>query len=142
MPENADYDLTTIKIDPQALGTDGTKLADLAKEIGESVIRINDIAAGLKLGWVAPSAEEAHEFGDRWTRVMTQMFGQEGGELGVLPAICGGILSAAVGFSQLEIELWQAFTDFSNELAVPSGGNTGPTDHLGPEYPITEDFPN
>ncbi|MEV5151376.1 hypothetical protein AB0K81_05390 [Streptomyces werraensis] len=142
MPGNADYDISTIKIEPQALGTEGTKLAELAIAIGESIVRINNIAAGLKLGWVAASAEEAQEFGDRWARVMAQMFGEKDGQIGVLPAIAGGISGAAVAFSHLENELWWAFTDFSNELAVPSGGNAGPTDHLGPEFPITQDFPN
>ncbi|WP_399936788.1 hypothetical protein ACGH52_00930 [Streptomyces sp. BBFR25] len=142
MPESANYDAVTIKIDPPALGTEGTTLASLAGEIGESIMRVNNIAAGLRLGWVAPSATEAQEFGDRWTRVMTEMFGQEGGRLGVLPAIAGGILGAAVGFSHLENELWWAFTNFSNEMAVPTGDGGGPSDHLGPEFPFTQDFPN
>jgi hypothetical protein len=143
MPDSADYDVSSIKIDPQVLGAEGKDLVALATEIGESIKRINDTAAALKLGWVAPSADEAHAFSERWVRVMKQMFGEEDGPIGVLPALAGGILGTAVGFSHLEVELEKAFIDFSNELAVPSGdGNAGPTDHTGPDFPITQDFPN
>ncbi|WP_438306684.1 hypothetical protein ACSHXN_44570 (plasmid) [Streptomyces sp. HUAS TT11] len=143
MPDSVDYDISSIKIDPQALGTEGEKkLIPLANEIGEAVERINNTAAALKLGWVAPSAEEAHAFGERWTRVMKQMFGEKDGPIGVLPALAGGILGTAIGFSHLELELEKVFGDFSNELAVPSGGDTGPSDHTGPDFPITQDFPN
>lgn len=142
MAESADYDISSIKIDPQALGTEGGKLVSLANEIGDAIVRINNTAAALKLGWVAPSADEAHEFGERWTRVMRQMFGEKDGPLGVLPAIAGGVLGTAVGFSHLELELESAFVNFSNELSVPSGGDGGPKDHVGPEFPIQQDFPN
>ncbi|MGY5029899.1 hypothetical protein ACWC9U_02725 [Streptomyces sp. 900116325] len=142
MPESVDYDISSIKIDPQALGAEGGSLMSFANEIGEAIVRINNTAAALKLGWVAPSADEAHEFGERWTRVMRQMFGEKDGQIGVLPALAGGILGTAVGFSHLELELESAFVNFSNELAVPSGGDTGPSDHTGPGFPITQDFPN
>ncbi len=35
MPEGANYDAVTIKIDPPALGTEGTTLASLAGEIDQ-----------------------------------------------------------------------------------------------------------
>lgn len=142
MPEGADYDISSIQIDPHELGTEGDNLVALAGAIGESIVRINQTAAALKLGWVAPSAEQAHEFSERWTRVMRQMFGDQVGEIGVLPALAGGILGTAIGFSHVELELESAFIHMSNELAVPSGGGTGPTDHTGPEFPITQDFPD
>ncbi|MFF4243530.1 WXG100 family type VII secretion target [Streptomyces sp. NPDC001822] len=143
MPENADYDISSLKIDPGPLGTEGERMLALAQEMGESITLINNTVADLVLGWVSPSAEEAHEFGNRWTRVMTQMFGQKDGAIGVLPAISGGVRGTAVGFSHVELELERAFVNFSNELAVPSGdGGNGPSDHSGSEFPITQDFPN
>ncbi|MET9108260.1 hypothetical protein [Streptomyces zhihengii] len=141
MPESVDYDAALIQIDPETLGADGKRLYDLAREMVESVVRINDTAAALKLGWVAPSADEAHEFGERWTRVMQQMFGEEGSP-GVLPAIAGGVLAAAVGFSRGELALEAAWQNFSNELSAPSGAPSGPADRMGPEFPITQDFPH
>ncbi|WP_327111239.1 hypothetical protein OG206_01270 [Streptomyces sp. NBC_01341] len=143
MPDNADYDVSTLKVDPGPLGAEGERMLTLANEMGEAIIRINNTVADLTLGWVAPSAEEAHLFGERWIRVMTQMFGQKDGPTGVLPAMAGGVTGTAVGFSHVELELEAAFDNFSNELAVPSGdGGTGPVDHTGSEFPITQDFPN
>ncbi|MFJ3756471.1 WXG100 family type VII secretion target [Streptomyces sp. NPDC090080] len=139
MSEYGDYDIGGIKIDPSALGEDGKKLLALANELGDSVVRINNTVSDLKLAWVAESANEAQEFQDRWNRVMSQMFGDNG----VLVAMVGGIMSVAIGFSHLEIELESAFLKFADGLSSSSsGGDPKPVDHTGPEFPITQDFPN
>ncbi|MFF7580967.1 WXG100 family type VII secretion target [Streptomyces sp. NPDC008061] len=139
MPEYGDYDIGVIKIDPSALGSDGEKLVSLANEMAESVIRINNAVGSLRLGWVSESANEAQEFQDRWNRVMAQMFGENG----VLMAMVGGIMQVAAGFSHLEIELESAFLKFSEGLSSSSGGDSGqPKDHMGPEFPFTQDYPN
>ncbi|MER5596015.1 hypothetical protein [Streptomyces sp. NPDC002265] len=139
MPEYGDYDIGVLSMDPQALDGVGDKLIALAGEMADSIIRINDTVSGLSLGWVAESADEAQAFGDRWNRVMAQMFGDDG----VLTALAGGIKAAAIGSSQAEVAREAAFRSFSEALASTSGGGGGgPQDHTGPEFPITQDFPN
>ncbi|MFE7751941.1 hypothetical protein [Streptomyces sp. NPDC057428] len=156
MPANADYDVSSIKIEPQALGSDSDKLIALANNVGDSVKRISDTVADLRVGWVSKSADEAQAFNDRWKHVMKQMFGEKDGETGVLPAMAGGILGTGVAFSHLELDLESAFRKFADALVHPQetgfdysfGGVTGkiiwpfPTDQTGPEHPITQDFPN
>ncbi|WP_431949791.1 hypothetical protein [Actinacidiphila sp. bgisy167] len=152
MADSADYDASTIKIDPAPLGEEGRSLVSLAKEMADSISRINNTVASLKLGWVSPSADEAQDFANRWTNVMTNMFGEKDGAPGALPALAGGVMGTAVGFSHVEHTLWQAFNDF--QLGMASGGGGGgdgmdgsndanfPRDHTGPDYPITTDYPN
>ncbi|MGW1045347.1 WXG100 family type VII secretion target [Streptomyces sp. NPDC002547] len=143
MPESVDYDVSSIRIDPQALGEAGRNLISLANEMGSSIKRIYDTIADLKLAWVAESADEAQAFSERWSRVMVNMFGEEDGATGALPALAGGILATAIGFSQADELLEQAFISLSNELAVPSGdGSQTPTDHVGSEFPVNQDYPN
>ncbi|WP_055588237.1 WXG100 family type VII secretion target [Peterkaempfera griseoplana] len=155
MPGSADYDVSTIKIDPEPLGAEGKSLVQLAQEMGDAILRINNTAAGLKLGWVSPSADEAQDFANRWTKVMTDMFGEKDGATGALPALAGGVMGTAVGFSHVEHQLWQAFNDFQLGMAGGGvgvgGGDDGlsgsgddgyPKDHTGPDYPITTDYPN
>ncbi|MEU4657748.1 hypothetical protein AB0G32_28085 [Streptomyces sp. NPDC023723] len=142
MPEQADYDTQIIQIDPETLGADARNLLELAEEMLHSVVRINETAVSLRLGWVAASADEAHAFGERWTRVMLQMFGDDG-HPGVLPAMAGGALGAAAGFSQGELELEHMWQEFSGGMSAPAEGSpTPPSDRLGAEYPITQDFPD
>ncbi|MGI5255461.1 hypothetical protein [Actinacidiphila glaucinigra] len=139
MPEYGDYDISVLSMDPQALDGVGDKLIALAGEMAESIIRINDTVTGLSLGWVAESSAEAQAFGARWNRVMAQMFGDDG----VLTALAGGIKAAAIGSSQAEVARETAFRQFSEALASTSGGGgAAPVDHTGPEFPITQDFPN
>ncbi|WP_329295691.1 WXG100 family type VII secretion target [Streptomyces sp. NBC_01455] len=139
MSEYGDYDIGVIKIDPAALGGEGKKLVSLVNEMGDSVVRINNTVAALQLGWVAQSADEAQEFQARWNRVMQQMFGDDG----VLVAMIGGLMKVAVGFSHLEIALEDAFHQFAQGLASSGGGGSEmPKDHTGPEFPITQDYPN
>ncbi|MDH3039149.1 WXG100 family type VII secretion target [Streptomyces sp. TRM75561] len=139
--ENVDYDNRLIRIDPESLGAEGDRLFSLAKEMSDTIKRINALIFHLRLGWVAATTEEVRAFFDRWDKVMTQMFGNNGDPIGVLPAMSGGVTGTAVGFSQLEIELFWMFRNFSNELAVPSGGDgSGPADRIGPEIPITQDY--
>lgn len=139
--EQVDYDASLIRVDPESLDREGEQLLLLAKDMSETIRRINALIFELRLGWIAASSEEVRAFFDRWDSVMTQMFGNDGDPIGVLPAISGGVKGTAVGFSQLEVELFWMFRNFSNELAVPSGGDgSGPSDHIGPEFPITQDY--
>jgi len=139
--ENVDYDSGLIRIDPESLAMEGDRLLSLAKEMSDTIRRINALIFHLRLGWVAATTEEVRAFFERWDKVMTQMFGNDGDPIGVLPALSGGVTGTAVGFSQLEIELFWMFTNFSNELAVPSAGDgSGPSDRIGPEIPITQDY--
>ncbi|SEG18836.1 hypothetical protein SAMN05216223_103556 [Actinacidiphila yanglinensis] len=142
MSGNADYDVSTIRIDPHALGTGSAKLVSLANDVADAIKRVGDAVADLKLGWVSKSADEARAFNDRWNRVMKQMFGEKDGEIGILPAMAGGILATAVAYSNLEIELQSAFLKFSGGLADTGGDGSQPSDHTGPDYPITQDYPN
>ncbi|MEV6994320.1 WXG100 family type VII secretion target [Streptomyces sp. NPDC093228] len=139
--DTGDYDISTIKIDPSGLDAQGKKIVQLAREVAESIDRINRTLESLKLGWVSESADEAQEFSDRWIRVMREMFGENGGQIGVLAAMAGGISTAAIGFSHLETGLESSFTEFINKLAS-SGGDGGLTDHTGPAFPISQDYPN
>lgn len=142
MPGDADYDVSSIKIEPQALGSDSDRLITLAGDVGDSIKRINDTVGGLKLGWVAKSADEAQAFNDRWNAVMKQLFGEKDGQIGVLTAMAGGILGTGVAYSHLELELESAFLKFSSGLADTSGDGGTPSDHTGPDFPITQDYPN
>ncbi|WUH90755.1 hypothetical protein OG900_12050 [Streptomyces sp. NBC_00433] len=141
MPDTADYDISSLKIDPQALSTEGHTLLSLAQQMGESIVHVNNIVSGLKLGWAGSTSDEAHAFSDRWIGVMTDVFGDEDGAGGMLPALVAGILGTAVGFSQVEQELETGWNNFSLSLGA-SGDGSGPTDHVGPDFPITQDFPN
>ncbi|MGW2836605.1 WXG100 family type VII secretion target [Streptomyces sp. NPDC001493] len=142
MPDNADYDISPIRIDPQALASDSDRLLALAGQVGDSIKRISDTAADLKLGWVSKSADEAQAFNDRWNSVMKQMFGEKDGDTGVLPAMAGGILGTGIAYSHLEKELESAFLKFSSGLADTSSDGGQPSDHTGPDFPITQDYPN
>ncbi|MFC5204629.1 hypothetical protein [Streptomyces kaempferi] len=137
MSEYGDYDISVLKIDPHELSSEGDVLLSLANEMADSATRIFDAFAGLRLGWVSESADEAQAFEAHTDQVMKQMFGENG----VLAAIVGGVKGVSIGFSNLEIALEKAFLEFSTGLAAPGSGS-GPTDQMGTDFPINQDFPN
>lgn len=142
MAVKADYDVSTLRVNPQDLSAASDKLVDLAGQVADEIEGINDAVTNLMLSWVGDSAKEADEFNDAWKNVMIQLFGQKDGATGVLPAMAGGLLGTAVAFSHTEVELEAAFLKFSSGLADTSGGGDAPADHTGPDFPISQDYPN
>jgi hypothetical protein len=77
MPGPADYDNTDMSIKPLVLFADGRLSIPLdADAIAGYVSQVGDLWSGLKIGWVGSSAQEAHDFNDRWEKSMIAMFGR------------------------------------------------------------------
>ncbi|SEG91994.1 hypothetical protein SAMN05216223_1252 [Actinacidiphila yanglinensis] len=142
MPVNADYDVSTLRVRPQDLSTASDRLVSLAEQMADEIEGINDAVSSLVLSWVGNSAGEAQEFNNSWKNVMLQLFGKKDGPTGVLPAMAGGLLGTAVAYSHTEVELASAFQKFSSGLADTGGAGDTPSDHTGPDYPLSQDYPN
>jgi hypothetical protein len=127
MPITVDYDhVGDFYVYPAEIKNDGNTLESLAKTVAQSLTNISNTLNDLKLGWAGKTAEEAQEFGDRWLRVATELFGTDDHpEYGVLNVIVNGVLDVGDMFAQIEGGIMGYFDDFKKSLdASGSGGSS------------------
>ncbi|MCD0484788.1 WXG100 family type VII secretion target [Streptacidiphilus sp. ASG 303] len=128
----ADYDASSLKVDPDMLDTASKSLAKYAKDIAHEIRAIHDISTSLRLSWSGTSSQEAAHFNDRWDSVMRSLFGSPGAEDdkkfdakdGVLNVLAGGTNAVAVGFSNVDLAVADVFVEMALALASSSHGST------------------
>lgn len=117
------YDEASLYVDPQGLVGQSEAMLGLARNVSDSLGRINETFRGLELGWAGRTSEEAQDFADRWEAVMRQLFGtRESPETGVLPVIASGLRMVGANFAVSEQALADFFRQFGEGM---EGGGDG-----------------
>jgi hypothetical protein len=94
--------------------------------ISDSLDVIVKTLSHLNLGWSGKTAQEAKDFGDRWTMVAKDVFGsKDHPEKGKLNLVLDGVYTVASLFATGEQGLKDFFTEMTTALAS-GGSNSGP----------------
>ncbi|MDH2393567.1 hypothetical protein QCN29_33355 [Streptomyces sp. HNM0663] len=132
MPELADYDVSSLYIDPTGLSDSSQRLLAHAKEVADAIGAINTTLSGLALGWAGRTQLEVDTMNNQWTSTMHGLFGTEDSpESGVLNVMAAGVMAVAAGNAQSEVALTEMFQKFL--LGVDSPGDGGGTPGSAPE---------
>jgi len=148
MAQKADYDTSSIYVEPDELRSIADRLDSAASDVADAVGRINDQTSGLALGWSGKTQQEAEDFSNQWTRVMKGLFGtEEHPEDGVLNVLVGGLRGAGAGYAKTEHALADMFREFKKHLNSGDGGSGGKAPEKAPDdildtnqTAITEDW--
>lgn len=138
MDKPANYNTSSIKVDPDTLWTQGfTTLPDQSKAVVGTLTSISDTWNALKLSWFGDSAETAKGWNDNYIKILDRMFGAPGVEFknlpageGILPKIANAAASAASNFGNAEDAVVKTFQPFIDAKPGPPGSGrdytTGP----------------
>ncbi|MFB9835735.1 hypothetical protein [Actinoallomurus acaciae] len=120
----ADYDsVQTFIVSPRDILVHARNIEAYSQSIADSLGTIVDTLQGLNLGWAGKTAEEANDFGDRWTAVAKELFGtHDHPEKGALNIVLDGVYIVASLFAGAEQGLKDFFTNMTTALADTSGG--------------------
>ncbi|MFI5798080.1 WXG100 family type VII secretion target [Streptomyces sp. NPDC051677] len=136
MPDLADYDLSSLYIDPTGLSDSAKNLLAHAKEVADGITAINNTLKGLALGWAGRTQEEVDKMNNQWTSTMRGLFGTEDApESGVLNVMAAGVMAVAAGNAQTEVALAEMFQNFLKGLSSSGGDLPGssPQDQTNPD---------
>jgi uncharacterized protein YukE len=138
---NGSYDSASISIsvDPGVILTAANTVEALGDGIADSVSRINDTLAALKLSWQSKSSTESTSFTDRWTTVMNEVFGSEADPAaGTLNRFMSAVQAASGNYALCEGGVSTMFSQIATSLNGTGSGTAPPTDVTLP--PILETF--
>jgi uncharacterized protein YukE len=126
-PIPANYDASSLSIDPGTLGSIAQTIQNLVTDISNDLSDINKTLTGLNLSWVGTAANAAGDFNTRWTNAVQELFGTQGDpSSGALNTLVGGISSAAQNYSANEDAIVAMFNAFAGGFSTPpSNSNTG-----------------
>ncbi|MDN3357277.1 hypothetical protein [Actinomadura sp. DC4] len=128
MPDSlADYDsVQTFIVSPRDILVHARNIESDSQVIADSLGVIVDALQSLNLGWAGKTAQEANDFGDRWTAVAKELFGTDDHpEDGALNIVLDGVYIVASLFAGAEQGLKDFFTDMTTALAGDGGGDSG-----------------
>jgi Proteins of 100 residues with WXG len=150
-PTHTDYDHAgETWASPAGLHSTGQQINDLAKDISDSVDRIQNTLQSLVLNdWQGATQQEADDFNNRWLAVMGELFGsKDKPNDGVLNAMADGIFKVTDNYNKAETGLVNVWSQFAGKL--PSEGqkaDSTPSDRIPPDEmdtnatAITADYP-
>jgi hypothetical protein len=122
----ADYDnVQTFIVSPNDIVAQAKKIESDSQAIVDSLNVIVHTLQSLTLGWAGKTAQEAKDFGDRWTAVAEELFGTDDHpENGALNIVLAGVGIVASLFAGAEQGLKDFFVNMTMALAAP--GDSGP----------------
>src|SRR3954447_8452951 len=122
----ADYDnVLTFIVSPNDIVAQAKKIESDSQAIVDSLNVIVHTLQSLNLGWAGKTAQEAKDFGDRWTAVAEELFGTDDHpENGALNIVLAGVGIVASLFAGAEQGLKDFFVNMTMALAAP--GDSGP----------------
>ncbi|CAG6394667.1 hypothetical protein NMG29_40140 [Streptomyces cocklensis] len=109
----ANWNSSTVTVDPWVLKSASDNSAVAVKSIGDVMVAVTDRLNELRLSWTGDSQEQADKFNRDWNAIVTQLFGtKEHPENGLLNRFCTGLGTAAVGYSRGERAVSDSFAKF------------------------------
>jgi hypothetical protein len=128
----ADYDsVQAFIVSPSDILAHARNIEADSQSISDSLGTIVDTLQSLNLGWAGKTAEEANDFGDRWTAVAQELFGTDANpEKGALNIVLDGVYIVASLFAGAEQGLKDFFNNMTTALAGDGGGDSGHPDGI------------
>lgn len=112
-PIPANYDASSLNIDPGGLNSEAQSVIALVQDISNYLNSINTALSNLTLSWAGSSAQAASNFNDEWTNAVQALFGTQGDpNSGALAILVNGLSSAAQNYSQNEQNIASMFNKF------------------------------
>jgi hypothetical protein len=118
----ADYDsVQTFIVSPNDIVARAANIESDSQSIVDSLTAIVHALESLNLGWAGKTAQEAKDFGNRWTAVAKELFGTDDHpEDGALNIVVEGVYIVASLFAGAEQALKDFFTAMTAALADKS----------------------
>ncbi len=131
-----------IDVDPDTLCHYATvDIVSNARQIGDHISAVVQIWNSLKLSWAGHTADEAHDFFNRWNADITKLFGTEDDPArGVINKITTGVEIASTNYGEAEDYVTSMFTKFTENIDNPPHADPNPNRDLD-DPPITENTP-
>jgi uncharacterized protein YukE len=154
----ANYDSSSISVDPWVLHSSASAIHDAVFGINDDMTAITNKLNELRLSWVGDSSERSQKFQHDWNDIWQRLYGtKEHPEHGILNRFASGLAAAAVGYSRGERAVSDSFarleaalegmnvkswnlprgTDIEDELSkhpVPKPTTPDYTKHAPPEH--------
>jgi hypothetical protein len=120
----ADYDSVQVfTVAPNDIVVHARIVEGHATSIAGSLSNIVTTLQDLNLGWAGKTAEEANDFGNRWTAVGKELFGtHDHPEDGALNIVVDGMYIVAALFAGAEQGLKDFFNHMLTAVMAPGGG--------------------
>jgi hypothetical protein len=113
MPLPANWNSSTVTVDPWVLHAASVNTSAAVKSIGDVMTAVTARLNELRLSWTGDSQEQAEKFNNDWNALVKRLFGtQEHPEVGILNRFCSGLEAAAVGYSRGERAVSDSFAMF------------------------------
>ncbi|MEU9407507.1 WXG100 family type VII secretion target [Streptomyces sp. NPDC048281] len=113
----ANYNTSSIAVDPWSLKSTADEVKTAVKGIGDDLEAIGDRMSDLRLSWAGDSADVMDDLNNRWNDNATNLFGtKDGTKPGILNTLSGGLTGDALNYSQTESKIQQMFDAFYNGL--------------------------
>jgi hypothetical protein len=113
MPLPANWNSSTVTVDPWVLHSASVNSSAAVKGIGDVMTAVTNRLNELRLSWTGDSQAQAEKFNSDWNAIVKQLFGtQEHPEQGLLNLFCSGLATAAVGYSRGERAVSDSFAKF------------------------------
>lgn len=128
MPDSpADYDSTqTFFVWPSDILVHAENIRLDSQSIADCLGTIVNTLQGLNLGWAGTTAQEAKDFGDRWTAVAEELFGtKDNPQSGALNIVLDGVYTVGALFAGAEAGLRDFFNNMTAAIEGGGGGDTG-----------------
>jgi uncharacterized protein YukE len=114
------WDTANITVDPLLMKTSADAVNTAAEGIIDNLTTINNTLNALRLSWTGDgdgAAALANDFNQRWTDVMTDLFGTKNVDgSGILNILMNGVENAAVNYSHTERSVANMFYRFEAAL--------------------------
>jgi uncharacterized protein YukE len=125
----ANWDSSTVSVDPWVLHSSAASVTDAVKAILGELSGIMGVLKELRISWTGESAELADQFNDRWEQAMKQLYGTKADPgAGILNVLSAGIGAAAVNYSRGERQVSNMFARFEAALKGIDPGTHGNDD--------------
>jgi len=140
----SDYDDAgmLIQVDPNTLYSYATvDMVNEADLIAQSISSIVEIWNNLRLGWAGATADEAHDFNDRWVHAVEGLFGtKDHPEDGAFPQLASAVDAASINYGEAEDTVMKMFQSLTHDLNSPPSTPPPPTRDQN-QGPVTESAP-
>jgi uncharacterized protein YukE len=121
----ANYDASTLNIDPGGMNSCANTVLSLVQDISNYLSTINSTLSNLTLSWVGTSSSDATTYNDEWNAAVQKLFGtQDDPSSGALVVLVNGIMSASANYSQTEDNITDMFNSFASGFSSGSSSST------------------
>lgn len=120
-PIPANYDSSSISVDPGGLNTCAETISAQVDDISSYLKTINDTLSGLALSWAGSAADQASAYNEKWDNAVQAIFGTKSDpKSGALNILMSGLSKAAQNYSAIELAIAKTFNQYAGGFPAES----------------------